>query len=192
MSIVETPRTMTAEELLAMPDDGVERWLIRGELRENLESDMNRRNPDHSGTMTRVAAFLDVWLRTQPQPRGRVYTGDVTFKLRPDRTTMVGIDVAYIAADLRAKTPKGRRLIEGIPILAVEILSPSDVHADVSEKIQEYLDVGVKLVWIVDPDFETVAAYTQHEEPRLFNRDQELIAEPHLPGFRVRVVELFE
>ena len=35
------------EELLAMPDDGVERWLIRGELRENRESDMNRRNPDH-------------------------------------------------------------------------------------------------------------------------------------------------
>ena len=25
---------MTTEELLAMPDDGVERWLIRGELRE--------------------------------------------------------------------------------------------------------------------------------------------------------------
>jgi len=44
MSIVETPRKMTAEELLAMPDDGVERWLIRGELRENRESDMNRRN----------------------------------------------------------------------------------------------------------------------------------------------------
>lgn len=70
MSVAETPRTMTAEELLAMPDDGVERWLIRGELRENLKSEMNRRNPDHSGTMTRVAAFLDQWLRSRPQPRG--------------------------------------------------------------------------------------------------------------------------
>jgi hypothetical protein len=39
MSIAEIPRTMTAEEFLALPDDGVERWLIRGELRENRKSD---------------------------------------------------------------------------------------------------------------------------------------------------------
>lgn len=192
MSIVETPRRMTAEELLAMPDDGVERWLIRGELRENRESDMNRRNPDHSGTMTRVAAFLDEWLRAQSKPRGKVYTGDVTFKLRSDSATMVGIDVAYVTAELKAKTPKGRRLVEGVPVVAVEILSPSDVHSDVTEKVQEYLDAGVALVWIVDPDFETVAVYRADAEPVSFNRQQELTAEPHLPGFRVRVAELFE
>src|SRR5436305_14758945 len=122
MSIVETPRKMTAEELLAMPDDGVERWLIRGELRENRESDMNRRNPARSGTMTRVAAFLDAWLRSQPKPRGKVYTGDTAFKLRPDAETLVGIDVAYISPELRTKTPKGRKVIEGVPVLAVEIL----------------------------------------------------------------------
>lgn len=192
MSIVETPRTMTAEELLAMPDDGVERWLIRGELRENLESDMNRRNPDHSGTMTNVAEFLSAWARRQPAPRGKVYTGDAAFKLRSDSRTLVGIDVAYVSADLRGRTPKGRKVIEGVPIVAVEILSPSDLHSDISEKIQEYLEVGVKLVWIVDPDFETVTAFTANEEPKLFSRGQELTAEACLPGFQVRVAELFE
>lgn len=191
MSIVETPRKMTAEELLALPDDGVERWLIRGELRENPESDMNRRNPDHSGTMTRVAALLDNWVRNQPQPRGRVYTGDAAFKLRPDRPTLVGIDVAYVSADLRARTPKGRRIVEGVPVLAVEILSPSDVHADISEKVQEYLAVGVQQVWVIDPDFETVMAFTRGAEPRLFTRGSELTAET-LPGFSVSVAELFE
>lgn len=192
MSIAETPRRMTAEELLAMPDDGVERWLIRGELRENPESDMNRRNPDHSGTMTNIAALLSDWMRSQAGPRGKVYTGDAAFKLRPDSPTLVGIDVAYVSAELRSRTPKGRKIIEGVPILAVEILSPSDVHSDVSEKIQEYLDVGVQLVWIIDPDFETVSAFVPNGEPRLFNRDQELTGEPHLPGFGVRVAELFE
>jgi hypothetical protein len=33
------PREMTVDEFLAMPDDGVERWLIRGRLRENREVD---------------------------------------------------------------------------------------------------------------------------------------------------------
>lgn len=192
MSIVETPRKMTAEELLALPDDGVERWLIRGELRENPGIHIHRRNPDHSGTMTRVAAFLDAWLRSRPQPRGRVYTGDAAFKLSADSKSLVGIDVAYVSAELRGRTPKGRKVIEGVPIVAVEILSPSDVHSDISEKIQEYLDVGVQLVWVVDPDFETVMAYTKNEEPKLFTRAQELTAEKCLPGFKVRVSELFE
>jgi Uma2 family endonuclease len=192
MSIVETPRKMTAEELLAMPDDGVERWLIRGALRENPESDMNRRNPDHSGTMTNVVEFLASWVRRQPAPRGKVYTGDAAFKLRSDSQTLVGIDVAYVSRELRSRTPKGKKIVEGVPVLAVEILSPSDVHSDVSEKIQEYLDVGVSLVWLIDPDFETVSAFTPNAEPRLFSRGQTLTAEPHLPGFSVRVAELFE
>jgi len=192
MSIAEIPRKMTAEELLAMPDDGIERWLIRGELRENRESDMNRRNPDHSATMANVTALVRAWLRSRSEPRGRVYAGDVAFRLRPDSPTLVGIDIAYISAELRAKTPKGRKLIEGVPILAVEILSPSDVHSDVTEKVQEYLDVGVGVVWVVDPDFETVSAYSRDKEPQLFSRGQELTAEPHLPGFRIRVAELFE
>ena len=192
MSIAETPRTMTVEDLLAMPDDGVERWLIRGELRENPGNDMNRRNPDHSGVMTRVASRLDRWLETQPAPRGRVYTGDAHFKLRPDSLTGVGIDVAYVSAELRARTPKGRKVIEGVPVLAVEIYSPSDVHADLSEKIQEYLDAGVKLVWLVDPAFETVQVYSKNAEPQLFNRTQQLSAEPHLPGLVIAVADLFE
>lgn len=192
MSIAELPRLMTAEELLAMPDDGVERWLIRGELRENRESDMNRRNPSHSGTMTNVAAALAIWVRTQPIPRGKVYTGDATFKLRPDRPTVVGIDVAYVSPELKAATPKRQKLIEGVPVLAVEILSPSDVHKDVTEKVHEYLETGVAQVWVIDPDFETVAAHVRDQEPTFFTRGQELTAEPHLPGFKVRVAELFE
>jgi hypothetical protein len=72
MSIVEAPRKLTTDDLLAMPDDGVERWLIRGELRENLEADMNRRSPDHGRTTANVSMFLKAWVRCQPRPRGNV------------------------------------------------------------------------------------------------------------------------
>jgi Uma2 family endonuclease len=191
MSIAETPRMMTADELLAMPDDGVERWLIRGELRENLRADDRLRNPDHCAAMTNVIAFLAAWTRRQPRPRGAVYSGGAFFNLRESSQSLVGIDVAYVSAELCNRTPKGRKVIEGVPIVAVEILSPSDVHSDLAEKIQEYLDVGVELVWIIDPDFETVTAYTSDDEPKLFSRGQELTANC-LPGFKVLVAELFE
>jgi len=135
---------------------------------------------------------LDQWLRQQPEPRGKVYTGDVTFKLRPDSSTLVGIDVAYVSADLRARTPKKRRLIEGVPILGVEILSPSDVHSDLTEKVQEYLDAGVAVVWLVDPDFEVVGVFRPGQEPQFVNRSAKLGGEPELPGFRAAVAELFD
>ena len=192
MSTAAPPRKMTTDELLAMPDDGVERWLIRGELRENPEVDMNRRNPDHSGVMTSLAWILENWLRKQPQPRGKVLTGDAFFRLRPDSDTTVGIDVAYISHELRARTPKGSKLVEGVPILAAEILSPSDRESDIVEKVFEYLDVGVSLVWIVHPDFETVQVFRRGAEPVMFNRDQELTADPLLPGFKATVAELFD
>lgn len=192
MSTVAPPRRMTTEELLAMPDDGVERWLIRGELRENTEVDMNRRNPDHGGVTASLTGLLTAWLRSQPSPRGRIYTGDTSFRLRPEDETLVGIDVAYASHELRSKTPKGSKVVNGVPILAAEILSPSDQHSDVTEKVFEYLDAGVALVWIVDPDLETVTVCRRGAEPVMFNRDQELTAEPFLPGFRAAVAELFD
>jgi Uma2 family endonuclease len=194
MSIVDAPRQMTAEELLAMPDDGVERWLIRGELRENREANMNLRSPDHGRTTINVGMFLKSWVRTQKPPRGNVYGSDTTFKMRADSATVAGVDVAYVSAELEAEIPKGKRtkLIEGVPVLVAEVLSPSDRQADVIERLQDSLDAGVAIVWVLEPEFGTVTVYTSDSEPRLFSRGQELTAEPHLPGFQVRVAELFE
>jgi Uma2 family endonuclease len=194
MSIAELPRKMTAEELLDLPDDGVERWIIRGELRENTEADMNRRSPDHGRTTGNVATALKNWLRTQSQPRGNVYVGDTTFKMRPDSATVTGIDVAYISPELEARTPRGKhvRLVDGAPVLAVEVLSLSDRYLDVIERVQDFLDAGVALVWVIEPEFGTVTVYQSQAEPLLFSRGQELTAELHLPGFRVPVAELFE
>ncbi|MDX1944513.1 MAG: Uma2 family endonuclease [Pirellulaceae bacterium] len=175
-----------------MQDDGVERWLIRGELRENLETDMNRRSPDHGRTTINVGMFLKNWVRSQPHPRGNVYGGDTMFRLRPDRSTTVGIDVAYVDVTLEAGTPKGTKVIEGAPVLAVEVLSPSDKHEDITEKVEEYLAVGVAHVWVLDHDFEIVTVLRPNCEPTPLPRSQELSAEPELPGFRVRVAELFE
>ena len=133
MSIADLPRRMTVDEFLELPDDGVERWLIRGELRENTGNDLNRRRPDHGRTCSSLDFFLRNWLRNQPKPRGEVFVGDTVFKLRPDSDVLVGIDVAYISAELNANTPRRAKLIQGPPTIAVEVLSPSEKRADIVE-----------------------------------------------------------
>jgi Uma2 family endonuclease len=183
---------MTVEQFLELPDDGVERWLIRGELRENSENDMNRRRPDHARSCAHITTFLYNWVRSQPRPRGGVYSGDTIFKLNPASESVVGIDVAYVSADLEAETRKGAAFVDGAPVIAAEVLSPSEKIEDIAEKIREYIDAGVAQVWIADPNFQMVVVHRPGAEPVAYNRQQELSGEPDLPGFRVRVAELFE
>jgi Uma2 family endonuclease len=48
------------------------------------------------------------------------------------------------------------RAIEGVPLLVVEILSPSTRAQDRGIKMRRYADLGVPHYWIVDPDTETI------------------------------------
>ncbi len=83
------------------------------------------------------------------------------------------------------------QFIEVAPLLAVEVLSSDDAMEDVSERIDAFLRANAALVWLADPYNSTVTVYRPGEEPVLFSRSQELVAEPILPGFRVQVAELF-
>jgi len=188
MSTTSATHLMTTEELLAMPDDGVDRELIRGELREKP---MTRRNRIHARTESRVSHFLNLWLDRQPEPRGEVLSGEAGCILRRDPDTTVGIDVAYASAETIARQSDETTMLDGAPVLAVEVLSPSDKQEEIDEKVEEYLAAGVALVWVVNPRFRTVTVFRADAEPELFNVRQELSADPHLPGFRVAVKDIF-
>jgi Uma2 family endonuclease len=188
MSVAEPPKTVTAEDLADRPDDGVERDLIRGELRERP---MTRRNPEHSGVESNVAFLLIDWLKRRPEPRGKVHSGEAGFRLRRVPETFVGIDVAYVSPEMVAARDRKLKFYEGPPVLAVEILSSTEQRKDIMDKVEIYLEVG-SVAWVVDPDFETVTVYRPGAGPETFHSHHELSADPYLPGFRVRVAEFFE
>lgn len=188
MSVLTAEPLMTTEEMLALPKNGTEYQLIRGHL---LEKPLTRHNRRHSRTEAELTYVLKDWLKRQPLPRGEVLCGEAGFRLRRNPDTTVGIDLAYISAETAASIPEDVFLIESAPVLAVEILSPSNTWGEVTDKVQEYLKAGVALVWLFDPVFHTVQVYRPDAEPEMFNSQQELSGEPHLPGFRVEVVRLF-
>jgi Uma2 family endonuclease len=120
-----------------------------------------------------------------------VLRGEAGCQLRRDPATVVGIDVIYISAELAAHQPEDTTLLDSAPVLAVEILSPSDTQEDIHEKVDSYLQAGVALVWVIDPHDRTVTIYSPGSEPELVNVRQELSGEPHLTGFRVPAAQLF-
>jgi Uma2 family endonuclease len=189
MSVAIPPSPMTTEEMLALPENGMDRELINGEIREYP---MAKRNQWHATTEVKISQVLANWLDQHPELGGKIVGGEAGFRLRRNPDTTVGIDVAYVSAEVVRNTPREAAFFEGPPVLAVEILSPSDRQEEIAEKVRAYLESGVPLVWLADTEFRTVLVHRPDAEPELFNVRQELSGGAHLPGFRVAVAKLFD
>jgi len=191
---------LLGNDLIDQSYDGMDRYVIDGELRENpsgaIDSEtgdiMPVRNIQHCEATTACARHLGNWQAGIAKPRGKVLTGDagVRFALDPDRT--FGVDVMVVSAEVLAAQTGESTIVEGVPTLCVEILSPSEVLERIDEKTDAYLAAGVPLVWLLDLHDKSVTVYSPGAEPILFNRLMEIGGEPHLPGFRVPVANLFE
>jgi Uma2 family endonuclease len=179
---------MTVEDMLALPDDGVQRWLVRGQLREG---GMTQRNRYHGRTEARLAQLLGDWLDSLPAPRGEIYSGEAGVILQQDPDTSVGLDVVYVSHAVASANPDHTQLVDGIPILAIEILSPSTKEEEANERIDELLAAGTDAVWIVDPYFKTLTVYCRGKAPRMFSGDDEIANEPYLPGFSILTSRIF-
>lgn len=187
MSISTT--RMTVDEFLALPDDpNVRRELIRGELREES---VTTRNPRHAGCVGLITYALHAWLATSKIPNVYIGTGDVRCRLPNTGSTLVGIDVGvFIGSEVIRQVEKDT-LLSVAPVLAVEVLSSTDTHESVREKIRVYLAAGVAQVWIADPDFHVISVYRSDRQPQSRNLDEVLTGDPELAGFNVRVASLF-
>ncbi len=182
------PSLMTTEQLLALPEDGVERELIRGQLRERP---MTRRGRRHTRTAAKIVMLLGKWWDKQPEPRGEILVGEAGFRIHQNPDTTVGIDVVYVPPQLTATLEEDVYVIDGAPTLAVEILSPSDTQEQITDKVRDFLEAAIALVWVVEPVFRTVTVYRPDRKPELFNEDQELMGDPHLAGLRLKVADIF-
>ena len=191
MSVAPPPdKLMTAEEFLLLPDDGYERWLVEGKIWVR-DHPMTYRNRIHSHVEANLAKLLGNWMDGQPEPRGLIHSGEAGFRINDGPSTIVGIDVAIASAELVARTSKDSAIYDGPPLLAVEILSPSDTHRELVARIAVLLGAGVAVVWVIDTDFRSVRVHRPGREIESFNALRELPGDPELPGFRIPVATIF-
>jgi Uma2 family endonuclease len=100
-------------------------------------------------------------------------------------------DVAFVAA---ARIP-AEGVPEGAwpfaPDLAVEIISPNDLYEKVMTKVVEYLDAGVRQVWLIWPERRLVMVHSSLTDVKVLQETGELDGGDMIPGFRCRVADLF-
>jgi Uma2 family endonuclease len=103
-------------------------------------------------------------------------------------------DVCFISiAKLAAASPEDpdANAWAIIPDLAIEVTSPTDRAEDQREKVQEYLQLGVRCVWVVYPKLRIVDVYESSGLTRTFGPDGVLPGDPVLPGLEVPLNDLF-
>lgn len=180
--MVTTSRT-TIEAFEAMSLEG--RWeLIDGELVEMTPS-----ADESSSIAATIIGFLAPHVRAHHL--GRVYAPDGGFVLFPDRPTVRVPDVAFVRADRAPQGAARKHFPRLAPDLVVEVLSPSDRTSDVVAKLEMYQEAGVPLIWLVDPDNQTVTVIAAGKSTVVLRQGDTLDGGDILPGFSVPVAELF-
>ncbi len=82
-----------------------------------------------------------------------------------------------------------------VPDFVIELVSPSDLtnqrYEDLQAKMQEYLDNGVQLGWLIEPLAKTVEIYRFGQQVEILNNPQTLSGQDVLPGFILDLREIF-
>jgi len=177
-------RPVTAEELLATPDDGLRRELIDGKVR-TMAPASGRHGLDAGAILVKLGAFL------LNNPLGVALAAETGFRLRRDPDRVRAPDVAVVLYATRPRDTIGSGYLEGAPDLAVEVVSPGDEANDLTEKVADWLSAGASQVWVVyrGPRIERHRADGRVER---LGPDDQIDGGELLPGFRMRVRDLLD
>jgi len=183
---MSTTTLLTAEEYAPLATDiDAPTELVQGQL--IVMTPPKPRHGQICGKMVRILGdFAD------QHELGHVLSNDSAVLTTHDPDTVRGADVAYYSY---ARVPKGPLPDGYLPVppdLVIEVLSPDDRQSKVLAKVAEYLDVGVTVVCVLDPDAETVEIYRQQRPVQILSADNELTLSDLFTDFAVPVRRLFE
>jgi Uma2 family endonuclease len=77
------------------------------------------------------------------------------------------------------------------PDFVAEVVSPTNRYNEIRGRVNEYLQAGVPLVWVVEPEFRSIQAYRRDGSVSLYPAHATIANEPALPGFSLLVGDLF-
>ncbi|MBI4582485.1 MAG: Uma2 family endonuclease [Planctomycetes bacterium] len=176
-------QAVTLEEFERLCRDGKRRELLRGEVRELMPS-----KSWHGSTTMKLSVSLGHFILSKRL--GEVFAAETGFVLEREPDTLRAPDFAFIRAE-RLPKPMPNLFLPIVPDLAVETIAENDRPQEIADKIAEWLDSGVRLVWAVDPQRKTVTVHRPGVEPRVLKVGDCLEGEEVIPGFRLALAEIF-
>lgn len=189
--VVSNGKPMTAEEFAqwVQRPENADRFF---ELKRGKVIEMPPPIPWHGFITSQITKILG--RHTDTSGIGFVLSNDAGVVVEQNPDTVRGPDVSYFTetfADEAQLESFLRKYLTTPPVIAVEVLSPSDRVNRIAAKVDEYLAFGVKQVWVVDPETKDVAVHRPGKSMTLLEGDAELLGGDDLPGFSCRVSDFF-
>ena len=175
---------LTAEDYLRLPDDG-----RRTELRRGVVAYMNPPGFRHGEVCGNVYHYVDNFVRAQKL--GRTLTNDSGIITERNPDTVRGADVTFYSYQRVAKGQSPVGYPGASPEIVFEVVSPTNTRREIARKTGEYLNAGVNVVCVVDPQFQTANLHYPDLPDKTLQGD-DLLTFAELPGFSVAVRRLFE
>jgi Uma2 family endonuclease len=174
---------VTPEQLAAMPNDK-DFELVDGRL---VERKMGNKSNWIATQLTRLLSnYVD------ENRLGWVFAFEAGYRLDPARPNNVRKpDVSFVRLGRLPNEEPADAYDQLAPDLAAEVISPSDTFRELEEKVMEYLQAGVRLVWVISPVLHTVTVYRPDGTITALRDSDELTAGDVVPGFRCKVSDLF-
>ncbi len=176
-------RVITADDLLAMPDDGKRYELVHGDLRM-----MSPAGGRHGRIAMKLARRLGDFV--EERGLGVTYAAETGFLLQQNPDTVRAPDVAFVSHVKLGELADHPGFLPLAPDLVAEVVSPNDSSSEVEEKALNWLAAGVTIVLVVDPQTKTIRDYRSAHEIRVYAQghiDLDIV----MAGFRLDVSELF-
>jgi Uma2 family endonuclease len=120
---------------------------------------------------------------------GYVTAAETGFVLSTDPYIVRAPDVAFIS---RARQmPLTGKYYTSAPDFVVEVVSPGDAASQIRRKVNQFLQAGTRLIWVVYPDERFIDVYRPGSDIRTVNLDDTIDGGDVLPGFTVSMREIF-
>jgi Uma2 family endonuclease len=182
-----TPQAMTTQQFeefcRANPDLRIER---------TAQGDVTVMPPAAADTGNRnvkIAQQLANW--SDQDGRGETFDSSAGFTF-PDGATR-SPDAAWIVAERwNALSDLQQRSFAPIcPDFVIELRSASDTLTSLQAKMQEYLDNGVRLGWLIDRQNRQVTVYRPDHPPEVLEAPATISGDPVLPGFVMQMARIW-
>lgn len=177
-------KLMTAEQLLAMPDDGFRYELVRGEL-------IKMPPAGHMSSFREMRVGSRLALYVDENRLGRVYGASGGFTLARGPDTVLAPDASFVRQERVEAVGDGDGFFPGAPDLVVEVISPSDRLTEVEAKVEEWFNAGTLMVVVVNPRNRTIRAYRSPTDSVLLTETDTLDGGNVVPGWRLPVADIF-
>ena len=179
------PKLLTAEDLLALADDGKRYELVRGELIE-----MPPPGIVHGIVVDNIGWPMGAFIRQNGLDFVRTSEAGIYVEQDPD--TVRAADYAIIARQRIAEPLPERGYVAGlVPDLVVEVISPGYGEAEAKARALMWLEAGVRLALTAYIATQEIVVHSDDGSFQRFGVNDTLTCESVLPGFACPVSDIF-